>query len=160
MKNAVFLSTPIGEVGIAEKNGAVTNVFFEQTVRPKEFILKETPILTEAKKQLIEYFEGKRQTFSIPLAPEGTPFEQEVWNALLTVSYGKTSTYGELAAALGRPGAARAVGRANSRNPVSIFLPCHRIIGKGGSLTGYAGGLAAKAFLLTLEGVLSPAEVR
>ena len=160
MKNAIFLPTPIGEIGIAEENGAVTNVFFEQTVRPKEFVRKETPVLAEAAKQLNEYFEGKRQTFSLPLTPEGTPFEREVWNALLSISYGETSTYGEIAAALGRPGAARAVGRANSQNPVSIFIPCHRVIGKSGALTGYAGGLAAKTFLLTLEGVLPPTEVR
>ena len=101
--------------------------------------------------QLTEYFAGRRQTFELPLAPEGTPFQQRVWSALLGVPYGETISYGELAARIGRRSASRAVGLANGSNPLPIVIPCHRVIGSNGKLTGYGGGLAIKERLLALE---------
>ena len=109
-------------------------------------------MLRETERQLAEYFEGDRKTFSLPLAFVGTPFQQSVWRALLKIPFGETRTYGEIARALGQPTASRAVGAANGKNPISIVAPCHRVIGSSGKLTGFAGGLKAKAFLLRLEG--------
>lgn len=101
--------------------------------------------------RLHEYFAGDRTTFDVALAPSGTPFQLQVWQALLAIPYGATISYGELAARVGRPGAARAVGAANGQNPISIIVPCHRVIGASGKLTGYGGGLETKSFLLDLE---------
>ena len=154
MKHAFFYQTPLGEIGIAEENGFITNLFFANTVRPKEYELLETPLLKQAEKQLADYFAGKRRVFDLPLRPEGTPFQQEVWGVLAGIPYGETTTYGEIAKRIGKPSACRAVGAANGKNPISIFLPCHRVIGTSGKLTGYAGGLEAKEFLLKLEGIL------
>jgi methylated-DNA-[protein]-cysteine S-methyltransferase len=107
--------------------------------------------------QIEEYFEAKRTTFDLPLVLEGTPFQQGVWAALRAIPYGTTISYGELAARVGRPRASRAVGLANGRNPISVIVPCHRVIGADGSLTGYGGGLERKRLLLGLEGVALPA---
>ncbi|KRG85525.1 cysteine methyltransferase [Stenotrophomonas daejeonensis] len=112
------------------------------------------PLLSRARVQLDEYFAGHRRAFDLPLAPQGTPFQREVWFALADIPYGQTSTYAQLAARLGRPGASRAVGAANGRNPLGIILPCHRVVGANGALTGFSGGLEAKRFLLELEGAL------
>ncbi len=109
------------------------------------------PILREAERQLGEYFAGTRTAFTVPLAFSGTDFQKVVWAALLTIPFGETRSYGEIARQIGRPGASRAVGAANGRNPISIIAPCHRVIGKNGTLTGFAGGLEAKAWLLGLE---------
>lgn len=109
------------------------------------------PVLKAAAEQLAEYFAGKRTRFSLPLEPLGTAFQQAVWSALLTIPYGETRSYGQIAQALDRPSAARAVGAANGRNPLSIIVPCHRLVGADGSLTGFAGGLDAKRRLLALE---------
>jgi methylated-DNA-[protein]-cysteine S-methyltransferase len=106
------------------------------------------------RRQLAEYFAGQRTAFELPLAPAGTPFQRNVWDALLAIPYGETRSYGELAAAVGKPGAARAVGRANHDNPIGVVIPCHRVIGAAGSLTGYAGGVDRKRYLLELEGAL------
>jgi methylated-DNA-[protein]-cysteine S-methyltransferase len=111
------------------------------------------PVLREAQTQLEEYFGGKRRMFSVALAPVGTPFQQQVWQELRAIPFGETRSYGELARRIGRPTAMRAVGAANGRNPLSIIVPCHRVIGSSGKLTGFAGGLAAKATLLRLEGM-------
>lgn len=108
-------------------------------------------VLAEAERQLEEYFAGRRRSFDLPLALEGTAFQRRVWEALLNVGYGETVTYGQLADQLGQPTAARAVGLANGRNPVSIIVPCHRVIGSNGSLTGYGGGISNKQRLLDLE---------
>ena len=105
----------------------------------------------EAARQLQEYFAGCRREFSLPLAPRGTEFQRQVWYALEGIPYGETRTYGEIARAIGKPKACRAVGMANHRNPLSILVPCHRVVGADGSLTGYGGGLEAKQFLLELE---------
>lgn len=154
MKYAYFYDTTYGRIGIAENDGAITNVFFGNTVVPREYEVKETPLLKRAAEQLEEYFNGMRKEFELPLAPEGTVFYKEVWAALCTIRYGETMSYGALASKLGRPNASRAVGTANRRNPISIFIPCHRVIGMSGKLTGYAGGLDMKEKLLRLEGAL------
>lgn len=108
--------------------------------------------LDRAEAQLAEYFRGERRTFELDLDLQGTPFQTAVWRALLAIPFGETRSYGAIAAAIGRPDASRAVGAANGRNPLSIVAPCHRVVGTTGKLTGFAGGLAAKAFLLALEG--------
>ncbi len=112
---------------------------------------RTTAVLAATARQLSEYFGGMRTTFELPLAFSGTDFQRSVWTALLAIPYAATTTYGALAAKLGRPTASRAVGAANGSNPIAIIVPCHRVIGSGGSLTGYGGGLAAKQFLLALE---------
>jgi len=151
-KKAFFYETSIiGTVGIAEKDGAITNVFFGKTVVPKEYQQEETPLLKKAASQLDEYLSGKRTEFDLPLQPEGTVFEQSCWKALQTIPYGETRTYGQQAKLLDNPKASRAVGRANGQNPISIFIPCHRVIGANGSLTGFAGGIEVKKQLLELE---------
>jgi methylated-DNA-[protein]-cysteine S-methyltransferase len=109
------------------------------------------PLFLEAQAQLDAYFAGELQRFELPLAPRGTEFQRSVWAALLEIPYGSTSTYSELAAAIGRPSACRAVGAANGRNPLAVVVPCHRVIGAAGGLTGYGGGLQRKRLLLALE---------
>jgi methylated-DNA-[protein]-cysteine S-methyltransferase len=110
------------------------------------------PVLVETERQLAAYFAGKRRTFTVPLDFNGTAFQKSVWTALLTIPFGETRSYGEIARQIGRPTASRAVGAANGKNPISIIAPCHRVIGSTGELTGFAGGLATKAHLLRLEG--------
>jgi methylated-DNA-[protein]-cysteine S-methyltransferase len=109
------------------------------------------PVLQEAERQLAEYFAGRRTEFDLPLDPSGTPFQQKVWSALRRIPFGETRTYAEVATQIGHPGAARAVGAASGRNPLSIVAPCHRVIGTRGALTGFAGGLEVKARLLAFE---------
>jgi methylated-DNA-[protein]-cysteine S-methyltransferase len=110
------------------------------------------PVLVKTQRQLEEYFAGKRKTFTVPLDFSGTDFQKKVWQALLTIPFGETRSYGEIARQVGNPKSMRAVGAANGRNPISIIAPCHRVIGAGGALTGFAGGMKAKAFLLEHEG--------
>ena len=117
-------------------------------------ICRDTPLLLEARRQLEEYFAGLRAAFSLPLAPEGTDFQKAVWRELENIPYGETRTYGQIAKALGNPKANSAVGMANHKNPVAIMIPCHRVIGADGSLTGYADGLDIKETLLRLEGAI------
>lgn len=154
MKQAIFLDTFLGRVGIAQEGGAITNVFLGGSVRPDAFVEENTPLLEEAARQLQEYLEGKRKEFDLPLHPQGTEFQRQVWQALRQIPYGTTITYGQLAQMVGRPSAARAVGQANGRNPISIFIPCHRVVGAAGVLRGYAGGIEQKKKLLHLEGAL------
>ena len=111
------------------------------------------PVLVEAERQLTEYFAGRRKQFALKLDPSGTAFQRKVWNALLTIPFGETRSYAQVAKQIGSPGAARAVGAANGRNPISVVTPCHRVVGSSGALTGFAGGLDVKAYLLALEGV-------
>lgn len=111
----------------------------------------DLPVFVETKRQLDEYFAGSRRVFDVPLAPVGTEFQQAVWRLLLAIPFGETRSYGDLAKQLGRPGASRAVGHSNARNPISIIVPCHRVIGSSGTLTGYAGGLSRKETLLRHE---------
>lgn len=112
---------------------------------------KENSLLLKVERQLAEYFAGTRREFEVPLDFIGNTFHQKVWASLLTIPYGETRTYGQIARQVGNPDAARAVGAANGKNPISIIAPCHRVIGASGKLTGFAGGLQAKAFLLNLE---------
>src|SRR5205085_6126956 len=115
---------------------------------------RDDAALAEAARQVREYFAGERTSFDLPLAPAGTDFDREVWAELAQVGYGRTISYGELADRIGRPGSARAVGAANGRNPIALIVPCHRVIGSSGALTGYAYGVDRKRALLELEGVL------
>ncbi|MBL8309373.1 MAG: methylated-DNA--[protein]-cysteine S-methyltransferase [Burkholderiales bacterium] len=112
------------------------------------------PVFDLARRELDAYFAGKLRAFSVPLAPKGTDFQKRVWTALTKVPFGETRTYGQQAAMIGQPAAVRAVGAANGKNPIAIIVPCHRVIGANGTLTGYAGGLHNKALLLKLEGIL------
>lgn len=148
-----FYQTDIGEIGIGEKNGAIVRVTFGRELGglPPDFEMVETPLLKLAAVEILEYLAGKRKEFDVPLAPEGTPFQKSVWNALQTIPYGETATYGEIAAAVGNPKAARAIGRANHDNPIAILIPCHRVVGANGKLTGYAAGLEIKSALLAIE---------
>jgi len=151
MKYVCFMASPIGQIGIAQEGEWITNLFFGGTVQPEAFEIKETPLLIHAIAQLKEYFSGIRTSFSLPLQPRGSEFELAVWQELQKIPYGETRSYKEIAVQLGKPSSSRAVGRANSKNPISIIIPCHRVIGTNGKLTGYAGGLSAKEYLLGFE---------
>lgn len=150
---AYFYNGVIGKYGLREENGVLTHLWFGCNQLPETFQdeVKETPLLKQAKSQLDNYFAGKLKVFSIPLAPNGTSFQQKVWQLLQQIPYGETRTYGQLATQAGNPKASRAVGMANNRNPLPIFIPCHRVIGANGTLTGYAGGLDVKQILLNIE---------
>lgn len=119
----------------------------------------DNDVLRETRAQLMAYFDGTRQTFELPLLPVGTPFQRDVWSMLARIPYGETWSYRDVALRIGKPSAVRAVGAANGRNPIPIVLPCHRVIGSDGSLTGFGGGLPGKRFLLTLEGALPSADL-
>ncbi|HWR61247.1 MAG TPA: methylated-DNA--[protein]-cysteine S-methyltransferase [Clostridia bacterium] len=146
----LFYESEIGRLTIKEKNGKITHVHFPYE-KLEEEQTEATPLLKEAAGQLGAYFAGKLREFSLPLEPEGTEFMKQVWLALCGIPYGETTTYGEIAKRVGKPKAARAVGLANNRNPIPIIIPCHRVIGADGSLTGYGGGLDLKRKLLDLE---------
>ena len=146
------LTTPIGELVLtADDDGALTGVNLPNRHPDPAGWERDDELLGDARRQLTEYFAGERTTFDLPLRPAGAPFQLRVWEALLRIPYGETASYGELARELGHPTAARAVGAANGRNPIAIVVPCHRVIGSNGSLTGYAGGLDCKRALLDLE---------
>jgi methylated-DNA-[protein]-cysteine S-methyltransferase len=152
-----FMSSPVGRLTIVASDAGLAAVLWENDrpgrVRlPLDCLEPDHPVLVETKQQLAEYFEGRRRTFTVPLDMSGTPFQRAVWDALLTIPFGETRTYGQIARQIGSPDAVRAVGAANGRNPVSVIAPCHRVIGATGQLTGFAGGLEAKAYLLDLEG--------
>lgn len=147
----VFYESAIGRIGITENEGKITKVHIADDELPKDMQLCETPLLKEAVKQLESYFAGELKEFTLPLEPCGTAFMKKVWAALCEIPYGKTATYGDIAGKVGKPKAARAVGHANNRNPIPIFIPCHRVVGADGSLTGYRGGLEMKKKLLDLE---------
>lgn len=151
MKHVWVYDMDLGRMAIAEENGKITNLFLPGEYIPPEMRMEETETLKKAAGQLMEYQQGKRTVFDVPLAPEGTAFQKQVWEALLKIPYGETSSYGKLARDIGKPGAARAVGMANNRNPIPVIIPCHRVIGADGSLTGYGGGLPMKKKLLALE---------
>jgi methylated-DNA-[protein]-cysteine S-methyltransferase len=146
-----FSTTALGKLGIRETDGNITRVYFATEPPPVAVKIQETDLIKAAFLQLTAYFNGQLQEFSLPLAPQGTDFMQAVWSALRAVRYGKTASYQDIATAIGNPKAVRAVGQANHRNPLPIFIPCHRIIGSNGKLVGYAGGLAMKQQLLALE---------
>lgn len=146
----IRVGTPFGPM-ILEGEQALTHLYLPNTLPDRKGRGEETPLLVRARELLLAYLAGERQGLDLPLAPVGTDFQRSVWTALKAIPYGQTQTYGEIAAAIGRPKAVRAVGQANHHNPLPIFLPCHRVVGSGGTLTGYAGGLALKKALLTLE---------
>ena len=156
MGNVFYYESELGLIGIAEKDSKITHLFFQNESFPLDgYIERETTVLSDASKQLKEYFEGSRKEFDLPLAPEGTEFMQRVWKALLTIPYGETRSYKQIAELAGNVKACRAVGMANNRNPISILIPCHRVVGADGSLVGYGGGLDKKVRLLELEGSYS-----
>jgi methylated-DNA-[protein]-cysteine S-methyltransferase len=148
--------TPIGHLKLVASDRGLVAILWPNDkpnrVRLSHLTVDPThPILLEAERQLREYFAGKRHSFSVPLDMRGTPFQQNVWKALLQIPFGQTRSYRDIAEQLGHPKALRAVGAANGRNPLSIVVPCHRVIGASGKLTGFAGGLETKAHLLDLE---------
>lgn len=145
-----LLPSPLGELTICADALGITAVAFPGEVG-RSAAPNPNPLVRAAVAQLEEYFAGRRTAFDLPLHAAGTPFQQRVWQALCAVPYGETASYGEIAAAIGKPRAARAVGLANGRNPVAILVPCHRIIGGDGALTGYGGGLERKRWLLDHE---------
>lgn len=150
MKYYYVYDTEIGPISLVEGDKHITNLTFGgEAVEGLE--LKETTLIKEAKRQLDEYFGGRRMIFDLPIKLEGTEFQKKVWQALEEIPYGMTYSYGQIAEKIGNPRAARVVGLANNKNPVSIIIPCHRVIGKDGSLVGYGGGLKIKEFLLDLE---------
>lgn len=154
MDHKCYIQTPIGIICIEASKEAVTALYFDRkrSLADIQFLKEpETSLLEKAGNQLIEYFQGKRKNFDLPLEPAGTEFQKKVWKALCTIPYGQTKSYGEIAAQIGNPKACRAVGGANNKNPIMIFIPCHRVIGADGSLVGFGGGLDAKKYMLNLE---------
>lgn len=149
-----YLDTPIGKLLLAGDHAALKLISFPEGSMRREpgsgWIHSEEPFRA-ARQQLSEYFTGERQEFDLALAPDGTEFQVSVLKALTEIPYGTTASYGEIASAVGRPKAARAVGAANGRNPLPIVIPCHRVVGSDGALTGFGGGMAAKKALLDLE---------
>lgn len=150
MKFQYSYCTVIGRIFIAEENGAITGIAFKDI----NANYKETPTIKKTYFELQEYFNGKRKYFDIPLYLNGTKFQKKVWEALTAIPYGKTCSYKDIAIAIGNENAYRAVGMANNTNPIAIIIPCHRVIGSNGSLTGYAGGLNIKQKLLQIENVI------
>ena len=153
----IVVDTPFGPLRVAGTARGLTIVGFTEgdpTPRRGPDRQGDGGLPEEAKRQLLEYFEGRRRRFTLPVAPKGTPFQQRVWGELQKIPCGTTTTYREIARQIGQPNAVRAVGSANGRNPVAIVIPCHRVIGSDGSLTGYAGGIAIKRRLLQHEGAL------
>jgi methylated-DNA-[protein]-cysteine S-methyltransferase len=151
-----YVDSPIGPLLLIGDGSTVSALF---TARHRRFAEQSDDdrsrtsevAFGQARQELAEYFEGSRQFFDVPVAPTGTPFQRRVWSELREIPYSTTATYSEIAARIGLPGAARAVGAANAKNPVSIIVPCHRVVGSNGSLTGYAGGIEAKRWLLDHE---------
>jgi methylated-DNA-[protein]-cysteine S-methyltransferase len=152
-----LMDSPVGELRIVERNGSIAAIEFTpfrtpSDGRPLGGRDDDHPVLAEARRQLTAYFDRELKEFDLPLAPEGTDFQRKVWRQLELIAYGETASYGEIAHRLGHTNAAsRAVGLANGRNPLPIVIPCHRVIGANGTLTGYAGGLERKQALLELE---------
>jgi len=152
-----WMHSPVGRLQLVASDAGLAAILW-QNDRPNRVVLDlETedsshPVLRETERQLGEYFAGRRNRFDLPLDPVGTAFQRKVWRALLTIPFGETRSYQQIATQVGHPKAVRAVGAANGRNPLSIVAPCHRVIGSNGKLTGFAGGLETKAYLLALEG--------
>jgi methylated-DNA-[protein]-cysteine S-methyltransferase len=150
------IDSPVGKLKLVASDKGLVAILWENDkphrVRLIELVANDKhPILLQTERQLSEYFAGKRRSFSLALDIRGTSFQKNVWEALLAIPFGETRSYGQLAKQLGNPNATRAVGAANGRNPISIIVPCHRVIGSSGKLTGFAGGLEVKAHLLNLE---------
>lgn len=151
-----IMVSPVGELTLIASDAGLAAILWENDDPGRVGLTPchrddQHPLLCRVEQQLREYFDGQRRLFEVPLDFHGTPFQHSVWQALLTIPYGQTRTYAQIATQLGRPSATRAVGAANGRNPISIITPCHRVIGSNGRLTGFAGGLATKQYLLGLE---------
>lgn len=152
MTTHAIVDSPLGPLTLVESGGAVAGLYMlDQRHRPTIEGRRDDQALPALREQLEAYWRRELADFDVPVMTAGTPFQQAVWTALRTIPYGESWTYGELARTLGRPAASRAVGLANGRNPVSIVVPCHRVVGSGGSLTGYGGGLERKQWLLDHE---------
>jgi methylated-DNA-[protein]-cysteine S-methyltransferase len=152
----ICVESPIGTLRVQATEEGLVGVYLPEMEAPAAHAAgggEGHPVLQRAREQLAAYFAGERKAFDLPLAPEGTAFQRAVWRALGEIPFGETRSYAEIAKGIGRPSASRAVGAANGRNPVAIIVPCHRVVGADGSLTGYAGGLACKEWLLRHEGV-------
>jgi methylated-DNA-[protein]-cysteine S-methyltransferase len=151
-----FITSPVGKLKLVASDKGLVAILWEND-NPRRVPLTSSveddqqKILVEVERQLNQYFTGERRSFSLPLDMRGTPFQKDVWEALLSIPFGETRSYGQLAKQIGRSSASRAVGAANGRNPISIIVPCHRVIGSSGNLTGFAGGLETKATLLDME---------
>ena len=153
-RSHTVIDSPVGPLTLVADDGRLAGLYMrQQRHRPAEetFGVPDPAPFGEVAAQLDAYFAGRLREFDLPLAPVGTPFQQRVWTALRGIGYGETRSYGQLADLIGAPTASRAVGLANGRNPIGIIIPCHRVLGAGGGLTGYGGGLARKRFLLDLE---------
>ncbi|MCU0432722.1 MAG: methylated-DNA--[protein]-cysteine S-methyltransferase [Bacteroidia bacterium] len=155
-----YYESPIGRLPLIAGENALIAVLWEndnpeRVSLPDNLRDEENEVLVQTRKQLSEYFAGNRKVFDLPLQMNGTPFQQSIWQQLQKIPFGETRSYGQLAKHIGQPTASRAVGAANGKNPISIIVPCHRVIGTGGKLTGFAGGIEAKEFLLRLEGKLN-----
>ncbi len=155
------IDSPVGTLLLAATNDGLSHVLFDRGAQPDATWIADNGTigqashwLTQTRQQLAEYFAGTRRDFDIPLTATGTEFQRQVWQSLQSINYGTTISYGELARRIGNPRAVRAVGLANGRNPISIIVPCHRVIGANGTLTGYGGGLDRKQTLLSLEGAV------
>lgn len=157
-KSITYHKSPVGELALVEEDGKLIIIGLVGDEMPEGLVEcvpgQETPVLAQTKQQLDEYFAGKRRDFDLPLAPQGTEFQVKVWDALYTIPWGETRNYGQIAAQVGNPKAARAVGGANNRNPIAIVIPCHRVIGANGAMVGYRGGVDIKEYLLELEGII------
>lgn len=164
MTRYLRFGTPLGPLLATAVGGALTGLYFE-TERHAPAVLPEwiedpaEDVLRDCARQVREFLDRRRERFELPLAPEGSDFQRRVWTEIAAIPYGRTLTYAELARRVGAPSASRAAGAATGRNPLSIVVPCHRVVGSSGSLTGYAGGLERKQRLLEIEGVLQPALV-
>lgn len=157
-----MMDTPVGRLKLIATDDGLAGILWENDRPSRVRLNTETedaghPVLVETERQLAEYFAGRRKEFAVTLDLAGTAFQRKVWSALLTIPFGETRSYGQIARQIGNPDAVRAVGAANGRNPVSIIAPCHRVIGSTGKLTGFAGGLEVKARLLALEGAAESA---
>jgi len=152
----LFMDSPWGKIGLGAEGDFITRLFFSPAELPASGCLfsKNNAVLLKGAKQLEEYFNGRRREFSLPLHYEGTDFQKKCWKALIEIPYGETRTYLDIARAAGNEKAARAAGMANNKNPLPIFIPCHRVIGSNGKLVGFRGGLEVKRLLLEIEGVL------
>jgi methylated-DNA-[protein]-cysteine S-methyltransferase len=165
MIHGYLISSPLGDIALRAEDEALTGVFFvgqkyypALTLMPDDHSVPR--VIRQAEEQLAEFFSGERRVFDLPLRPRGTPFQEQVWRELARIPYGEVVSYGAMARNMGlSPGHSRAVGMANGRNPICIILPCHRVIGSGGDLTGYAGGMERKRALLKLENAMGISEM-
>ncbi len=154
MKDYCYYDSPIGKMLLVGKNGVLEELHFPRETEQLQIPLhwkEDLQAFEIPLRQLRQYFSGERQEFDLPIRPQGTPFQERVWEELIKIPYGKTASYGEIAQRINKPKACRAVGMANRKNPIPIIIPCHRVIGKDGSLTGFGGGLSVKQQLLDLE---------